>query len=65
MLSPLGIDDKASSDLDSFLAVIEFLFIKKIAIKNPTAKLTKLTNEQGEYINVPVNGPFKNKEYRY
>ena len=29
------------------------------------AMLTKLTDEQGEYINVPVNGPFKSDEYRY
>ena len=29
------------------------------------AMLTKLTDKQGEYINVPVKGPFKNDEYRY
>ena len=29
------------------------------------AMLTKLTDEQGEYINVPINGPFKSDEYRY
>jgi adenosylhomocysteinase len=29
------------------------------------AKLTILTDEQAEYINVPVGGPFKNEEYRY
>ena len=28
-------------------------------------KLTKLSNEQADYINVPVNGPFKKEEYRY
>jgi hypothetical protein len=27
--------------------------------------LTKLTDKQGEYINVPIKGPFKNDEYRY
>tara|TARA_B100001564_G_scaffold298876_1_gene265117 strand:+ start:85 stop:1371 length:1287 start_codon:yes stop_codon:yes gene_type:complete len=29
------------------------------------AMLTKLTEKQGKYINVPVNGPFKTDEYRY
>ncbi|MBT3465230.1 adenosylhomocysteinase, partial [archaeon] len=28
-------------------------------------KLTKLTDEQADYINVPVNGPYKPKYYRY
>ena len=39
--------------------------VAKIHLEKIGAKLTKLTNEQGQYINVPVNGPFKNKEYRY
>jgi len=29
------------------------------------AKLTKLTEKQANYINVKVEGPFKNNEYRY
>ncbi|MFH0919642.1 MAG: adenosylhomocysteinase, partial [Fibrobacterota bacterium] len=29
------------------------------------AKLTKLTTEQSEYIDVPVNGPYKAEHYRY
>jgi len=29
------------------------------------AKLTKLTTDQAEYINVPMEGPFKNAMYRY
>ena len=29
------------------------------------AKLTKLTQKQADYINVPVNGPFKPNHYRY
>ena len=28
-------------------------------------KLTKLTEEQAEYIGVPVSGPFKPDHYRY
>ena len=29
------------------------------------AKLTKLTSEQAEYINVPIDGPYKSQHYRY
>ena len=29
------------------------------------AKLTTLSPEQADYINVPIDGPFKNEEYRY
>ena len=29
------------------------------------AKLSKLSEEQAEYINVEVEGPFKKEEYRY
>jgi adenosylhomocysteinase len=29
------------------------------------AKLTKLTKEQAEYINVPAEGPYKPAYYRY
>ena len=29
------------------------------------AKLTKLTEEQANYINVPVEGPYKTEQYRY
>jgi adenosylhomocysteinase len=29
------------------------------------AKLTKLTDDQATYINVPINGPYKPTHYRY
>ena len=29
------------------------------------ARLTKLTQEQADYINVPVEGPYKPNHYRY
>ena len=29
------------------------------------AKLTKLTEEQADYINVPIEGPYKPELYRY
>ncbi len=29
------------------------------------AKLTKLTQEQADYIGVPVEGPYKSDHYRY
>jgi len=28
-------------------------------------KLTRLTSEQAEYMNVPVDGPYKPDHYRY
>jgi adenosylhomocysteinase len=28
-------------------------------------KLTKLTDEQAAYLNVPINGPYKSEQYRY
>jgi adenosylhomocysteinase len=43
--------------LDEMVAV---LHLDKIG-----AKLTKLTQEQAEYINVPVEGPYKTEQYRY
>ncbi len=43
--------------LDEMVAV---LHLDKIG-----AKLTKLTQEQAEYINVPIEGPFKTEQYRY
>ncbi len=36
------------------------LHLKKIGVK-----LTKLTKEQADYIDVPVNGPYKPEHYRY
>ena len=36
------------------------LHLKKLGVK-----LTKLTKEQADYINVPVDGPFKPEHYRY
>ena len=43
--------------LDEMVAV---LHLDKIG-----AKLTKLTKEQAEYINVPIEGPYKTEQYRY
>ena len=43
--------------LDEMVAV---LHLDKIG-----AKLTKLTQEQAEYINVPIEGPYKAEQYRY
>ena len=39
--------------------------VAKIHLDKIGAKLTKLSKEQGKYINVPVGGPYKSKEYRY
>ena len=43
--------------LDEMVAV---LHLDKIG-----AKLTNLTQEQAEYINVPIEGPYKTEQYRY
>ncbi len=43
--------------LDEMVAV---LHLDKIG-----AKLTKLTEEQAQYINVPIEGPYKTDQYRY
>ena len=39
--------------------------VARIHLDKVGAMLTKLTEKQGKYINVPVNGPFKTDEYRY
>ena len=39
---------------------VAFLHLAKVG-----AHLSKMTREQAEYIDVPVNGPFKNDLYRY
>ncbi len=39
---------------------VAFLHLEKLG-----AKLTKLSQEQADYINVPVEGPFKPDHYRY
>src|SRR5207248_1624386 len=36
------------------------LHLEKIGVK-----LTKLTNEQADYLGVPIEGPFKSEHYRY
>ncbi|WP_269609052.1 adenosylhomocysteinase [Prochlorococcus marinus] len=40
--------------------MVAMLHLDKIGVK-----LTKLTKEQAEYINVPVEGPYKTDQYRY
>ncbi len=43
--------------LDEMVAI---LHLDKIG-----AKLTKLTEEQAQYLNVPIEGPYKSEQYRY
>ena len=43
--------------LDEMVAI---LHLEKIGVK-----LTKLTQEQADYINVPIEGPYKTDQYRY
>ena len=39
--------------------------VARLHLSKIGAKLTILSNEQADYINVPVEGPFKKEEYRY
>tara|TARA_B100000989_G_scaffold298369_1_gene287349 strand:- start:557 stop:1843 length:1287 start_codon:yes stop_codon:yes gene_type:complete len=39
--------------------------VAKLHLDKIGAMLTQLSEKQGEYINVPIHGPFKNNEYRY
>ena len=40
--------------------MVALLHLDKIGVK-----LTKLTEEQAQYINVPIEGPYKSEQYRY
>ena len=39
--------------------------VARLHLSKIGAKLTILSTEQADYINVPIDGPFKNEEYRY
>ena len=39
--------------------------VAELMVQGFGGTMTKLTNEQAEYINVPVDGPFKEEEYKY
>ena len=39
--------------------------VARLHLDKLDAKLTKLSNEQADYIGVPVSGPFKHETYRY
>ncbi len=39
--------------------------VARLHLSKVGAKLTTLTQEQADYINVPVEGPFKGEQYRY
>lgn len=39
--------------------------VARLHLKHLDAKLTKMTEEQSEYLNVPIEGPFKPENYRY
>ncbi|MCW8801462.1 MAG: adenosylhomocysteinase [Desulfobacter sp.] len=39
--------------------------VARLHLKNLSVTLTELTQEQADYIGVPVNGPFKPDHYRY
>jgi adenosylhomocysteinase len=39
--------------------------VARLHLEKLGAKLTKLTKEQADYINVSINGPYKSEHYRY
>ncbi len=39
--------------------------VARLHLEKIGAKLTKMTKEQSDYLNVPVNGPYKPEYYRY
>ena len=39
--------------------------VARLHLKKIGAHLTELTKEQAEYINIPVEGPYKPNYYRY
>ncbi len=39
--------------------------VARLHLKKIGAQLTRLTQEQADYINVPVDGPYKPEYYRY
>ncbi len=39
--------------------------VARLHLEQIGAKLTRLTNEQADYIGVPVDGPYKSEHYRY
>ena len=39
--------------------------VARLHLEKIGAKLTKLTQEQADYIGVPVEGPYKPEHYRY
>ena len=39
--------------------------VARLHLSKVGAKLTILSSEQADYINVPIEGPFKKEEYRY
>ena len=39
--------------------------VARLHLEKIGAQLTQLTTEQADYINVPVQGPYKPEQYRY
>jgi len=39
--------------------------VARLHLKSLGAELTVLTNEQSEYVSIPVSGPYKKDDYKY
>ena len=54
------------NDLLFFLNARSKVFkVAKLHLEGVQANLTKLTDEQSEYLSLPKDGPFKPNHYRY
>ena len=51
--------------LSSSVAIVQESTDDNMTLYAAPGRLTKLTQEQADYINVPVEGPFKPETYRY
>ena len=59
---------KNSDDYENQVYILPKILDEKVAhlhLKKVGANLTSLSQEQADYINVPVDGPFKPEHYRY
>jgi adenosylhomocysteinase len=59
---------KNSENYDNQVYILPKILDEKVArlhLKKVGADLTALSQEQADYINVPVEGPYKAEHYRY
>ena len=62
-----GFDDDKKSELLTVKVLPKKLDeeVAELMVQGFGGTITKLTSDQAEYINVPMDGPFKEEEYKY